>query len=113
MSLNLKIYSEGKECCWFSNMDPTVIIKIHSIVSGKDIVELQKSYDYEIKKISDDTVSMLIPDDFINKLKSLSKSRFKNATQEWLNSTEVKMNAYSFDDCEEYLELLKNCILKE
>ena len=76
----------------FSNMDPTTILKLHSILSGLDTFELNKTYDYELSEISPSVISMTLPNNLICFLRELQTASKAEVLLEWHQSQEVRLN---------------------
>ncbi len=90
----------------FTNMDPTIIMKLHSIISGFDIFQLSQKYDYHVKKDGEKIISMDIPKDMVKRLKGLANIEIDNVLNKWKNSEEVKISAWSKTKTEVYLHSL-------
>ena len=92
----------------FLNMDPTVMLRLHSILSNKDIFILKGLYDYSVKIETDGTVSMKLPSDMLESLGNLNIHEQVHATKRWMESKEVRLNSWTFCQCKEnFLKLLR------
>lgn len=94
----------------FTNMDPTIILKLHSIITEIDIFQLSQKYDYHVKKDGQKIISMDIPKDMVKRLKGLANIEIENVLNKWRNSEEVKLSAWSKSKTEVYLHsLISSC----
>lgn len=94
----------------FTNMDPTIIMRLHSIISGADIFQLSRNYDYHVKENSNKVISMDIPNDMVKRLKGLTNIEIENVLSAWKDSEEVRLSAWSKSQTEVYLHsLISSC----
>ena len=94
----------------FINMDPTIIIRLHSIISGADIFKLSRQYDYNVKEKSKKIISMDIPNDMVKRLRGLTNIEIENVLYTWKESKEVSLSAWSKSQTEVYLHsLISSC----
>jgi len=76
----------------FSDMDPTTILKLHSILSGLDTFELSKKYDYQLSEESSSVISMTLPNNLVCYLRELQTVNKVSVLLEWHKSQEVRLN---------------------
>lgn len=79
----------------FTNFDPTIILRLHSILSGVDIFHLTERYDYNVFKSNFRVISMIIPTDMKSLLLNLMPSKKELLLQKWHSSQEVKLCGWS------------------
>lgn len=87
----------------FSNFDPTIILRLHSLLSGIDIFHLTEKYDYNIFKGELRVISLIIPSDLKSLINNLQSSDKEKVIQDWHRSQEVKLCAWTSTQTEIYL----------
>ena len=92
----------------FSKMDPTIILRLHSIISGLDVFQLKEKFDYKIRKSSQKIISMNIPAEMVNELRGLTNIELEPVLSQWRNSKEVKLSQWTKSRAEVYLHSLLN-----
>lgn len=76
----------------FKDIDPTIVLRLHSVISGIDIFKLKKKYNYEVKRIDAENGVMLLPEIFVTDICKLNANDFPNILKLWHRSIEVKIN---------------------
>ena len=92
------------------DFDPTILLRLHSILSKKDIFTLKSRYNYKLKWINDETVSLEIPDDMIKICNSLNNEDFHDLIKNWYLSTEVAINGWGIKKTQKnFVNILNLC----
>ena len=110
--MNLIIFQDSnndkKISISLEHLDPTVVLRLHSIISGKDIFTLKKLYDYQIKRISETDATMVLPQDMILKISAVSSK--KTILNLWYSSIEVCLNKWTLKEAKKnYREIIAFC----
>ena len=90
----------------FTDMDPTVLVRLHSILTNRDVFILNSQNDYSIKIETSGLISMKLPADMIAALKNLNSIKHSQITKKWLDSKEVRLNRWDVTQCREKLNRL-------
>ena len=85
------------------NFDPTIILRLHSILSKTDIFHLTERYDYHIFKGAQRVITMVLPDDLKDLLRDISESEKEQTLRAWHNSQEVRLCNWTETQTEVYL----------
>ncbi|MCM8542572.1 MAG: hypothetical protein NE328_20045 [Lentisphaeraceae bacterium] len=94
----------------FCNFDPTIILRLHSILSGTDIFHLTERYDYNIFKGKQRVITMVIPEDLKNLLLKINDSSREQILKSWHSSQEVNLCNWTETQTEIYLfALTESC----
>ena len=88
----------------FKQLDPTVIIRLHSILSQKDIFTLSNLVDYSVTYESEKLLSLKLPTEILRELQNLNLNETYFVAEKWCSSKEVKLYNWTMDKC--YSELL-------
>lgn len=90
----------------FNYLDPTVIVRLHSIISDKDIFTLCNVVDYKVKYESETLLSMKLPKSMLESLQKLNLTKLYSISEKWCNSKEVKLYNWTIDRCHDHLVCL-------
>ena len=104
----LFLLKDRQESNTFHYLDPTVIIRLHSIISGKDIFTLSNLVDYKINYESETLISMKLPNNMLKSLRMLNLDLIYSVSEKWYNSKEVKLYDWDINECQKYLLSLMN-----
>ena len=88
-----------------NSIDPTIITRLHSLLSGRDIFYLTNKHDYEVTFETPKIVSMKLPKSMITALLDV-KVDIYTLTKYWYASEEVKLANWSYSKTKRYLESL-------
>ena len=112
ITTTLKIKGIKPQSKAFKKLDPTVILRLHSILSGLDIFELRKKFEYEIERTSKEYVQMTLPNSLVQLLKKLTKEDSHNILEKWYLSIEVAMNNWDIYEAQQKFKAIKDLCIK-
>jgi len=112
ITTTLKIEGIKPQSKAFNKLDPTVILRLHSILSGIDIFELNKKFEYEIERTSKENVQMTLPNNFVQLLKKLTKEDSHHILEKWYLSIEVAMNDWGISEAQGKFKAIKDLCIK-
>ena len=93
-----------------SNIDPTVILKLHSILSGVDVFNLTNDYDYCISNRDQKVIQMAIPNDLKRLIAGIKEQDKSEIVSAWTRSQEVTLCNWTETQTEVYLfTLIEAC----
>lgn len=87
-----------------SNIDPTIIKRLHAILSGQDIFEISERSNYKISTVANGVIKLDLPDDLKNLVLQIKSSKIDQIAHEWLKSAEVNLSQWSKLKTVRYLE---------
>lgn len=102
-----KLISASGKNMILENTDPTIIIRLYSILTGKDIFSLKNEFNYVINRISSNQVEMIISKDFSDELKKVSNHQSQEVIGDWYLSTEVALNGWGIKETEKQFSRIK------
>lgn len=89
-----------------SNIDPTIIKRLHAILSGQDIFEISEKSQYKISTVSSGVIKIVLPENLKKLILEIKNSKIDRIAHEWLKSAEVNLSQWSKLKTVRYLEKL-------
>jgi hypothetical protein len=94
-------------------LDPTTIIRLHSILSRNDIFKLTAIYDYNAYKHTDLKFTLRLPDVLINLIQNIRVKNINNIAGLWCSSKEIRINDWTLAQTQKVLlKLISFCKTK-
>jgi len=79
----------------YTDMDPTIILRLHSILTGLDIFHLSEEFDYKVSEDSNNVYSLKIPNELVQELAKIDVNNIDDILYQWNKSQEVRLSAWS------------------
>ena len=98
-SAPVKSGSMRKSSYIFEDIDPTIIIRLHSILCDKDLFILNNDEDYSITRLKPNLISMKLPIDMQKALIDLDEESIWAVANIWHSSIEVKLCKWPLQKC--------------
>ena len=79
----------------YKDMDPTIILRLHSILTGLDVFHLSEEYDYKVREDSNNVYSLKIPSELVQELAKIDADNIDKILYEWKKSQEVRLSSWT------------------
>ena len=89
-----------------NDLDPTGVMRLHSILTGLDIFELTLKYNYNPRPCSDMRYELQIPDKLRLMITDIKENDIKELAGLWNQSREIQLYGWSLKQTEQNIRLL-------
>lgn len=89
-------------------IDPTILLRLHSIMSGQDIFTLAERYNYNGTVLNNKLIYLTLSEDFINLLISINENNFYDISQKLCTSPEALLHDWDIPTAKHFIYRLLN-----